>query len=284
VPVFARQALRRSLGQSWLRDTRLGSTTETYSLTGFSLAFIDNVQADLALSGRGLYQNTTLRFPAAASPSFQDFTVASFNTGSGAYISAQRGGLLANPIPSGAVFEVALLVPPAEKDLALDDAVQRIRVRQEVGITTVSGALFYDLTTAASPHRVADVLGAYYFADPSNTGNRDRKELGTPAVVPTATGIELRIDSALSLSARLVVDALLELTLGGEFATVNLPDDRLVLAGAAAKCWDLLAQRAPGTNAKLYEQKRDEAALEFSRLSARYKPPTAKRPAFDTVF
>ena len=212
--------------------------------------------------------------------------MASFNVGSGAYFSMDQGAYFPNGLASGTSYERHDLIPSLDKDRALDDAVQRVRVRQEVGITTLSGAVFYDLDAAASPHRIADVLDAYVWSDPSNTGNRDKRLFRTaPRVVPTATGVELRIDTALDLSSLLVVDALLELTLGaGDAATITVPDERLVLSGAAAKCWDLLAQRSPGTQVAVYELRRDKAAQQFSDLSARYKPPTARRLGFSDVF
>jgi hypothetical protein len=278
MPVFSRQALRRALGVSWLHDTILGITT--FSAATAAPQVMDTAYGDPSLSGHNLYAGGWLRHAA----SLLDFRVASFNAASGAFISTSvLGGA---PAPSGTTFEIAGLLPPADKDRALDDAVARIRVRQEVGITTLSGAVFYDLDTAASPHRIADVLDAYVWANPGDVADRGKRVFATPArVVPTATGVELRIDTALDLSHLLVVDALLGLTLGAaEAATVNLPDERLVLAGAAAKCWDLLAQRSPGTQVAVYERRRDDASRQFSDLAARYKPPTAKRLSLDDPF
>lgn len=282
MPTFSRQALRRALGQSWLRDTHVGTTTATANQASNPFFIIDSAVADAAFSGQQLHAGTWLYAGGNTG------RVGSFHTGSGAYYvqTAVFGAPFAGAIASGADYERHAVISPDDKNRALDDTLQRLRIRQEVGITTVSGARYYDLDAAASPHRIADVLDAYVFADPSNTGNRDRRSFSTtPAVVGTATGIELRIDSALDLSALLVVDALLELTLGsGDTATVNIPDERWVLSGAAAKCWDLLAQKAPGTNARQYEARRDDAARTFSDLSARYKPPTARKLGLSEPF
>jgi len=255
--------------------------TASWAYAAYSVNIIDAVVADLGLTAHNLYAGGWLHFSGV-----DDLRIGSFNAASGAYILQAVAAKLPNPIPSGLEYERHAMVAPADKDRALDDAVQRVRVRQEVGITTLSGAVFYDLDTAASPHRIADVLDAYVWSDPSNTGNRDKRLFRTaPRVVPTATGVELRIDTALDLSSLLVVDALLELTLGaGDAATITVPDERLVLSGAAAKCWDLLAQRSPGTQVAVYELRRDKAAQQFSDLSARYKPPTARRLGFSDVF
>jgi hypothetical protein len=263
-----------------VRDTLVGSTTASYGLAAGSLVFLDAFRADSSLSGQGLHAGAFIRVMAA------DKLVASFNAGSGAFISAGWNASGWTNVPSGTEYEIHGLLPAAEKDFALDDALSRIRVRQEVGIATVSGAVFYDLDAAASPHRIADVLDAYVWANPGDAADRGKRVFAAPArVVPTATGVELRIDTALDLSHLLVVDALLELTLAaGDTATVNLPDERLVLAGAAAKCWDLLAQRSPGTQVAVYERRRDDASRQFSDLAARYKPPTAKRLGFSDPY
>jgi hypothetical protein len=255
----------------------VGTTTASWGSVAGSLVFFDAGTADLSASGENRYAGALLYF------SGLEARVGSFNAGSGAYVSAARGPA---SWPSGGEYERHEMLGGLDKNLALDDAVQRIRVRQEVGITTLSGAVFYDLDTAASPHRIADVLNAYVWANPGDVADRGKRVFSTPArVVPTATGVELRIDTALDLSHLLVVDALLELTLGaGDTATVNLPDERLVLAGAAAKCWDLLAQRSPGTQVAVYERRRDDASRQFSDLAARYKPPTSRRLSLDDPF
>lgn len=278
MPAFSRQALRRALGQSWLRDTYVGATTGSFAYSSFSLNILDNTQANLALSGQALYAGAWLRVAGGVAPSVQDLRVATFNVGSGAYLAQELGPALSNPIASGTSYERHELVSPADKDRALDDAVQRIRVRQEVALTALSGVQYYPLDAAASPHRITTVLDAYAFAAPGDPGDRDKRVLAPPAqAVQTGTGLELRLAGAVA-SGQIVLDALLELTLGaGEAATVNLPDDRLVLAAAAARCWDMLASRSPGTQTAVYEQNRDDAAAEFSRLSARYKPATARR-------
>lgn len=279
MPVFSRKVLRQTLGQSWLRDTVVSRTSASWGYAAFSLNFIDFTSAGLGASGLNLYVGSWLYMSGA------EIRVASFNAGSGAYFSQDSGALLGTTIVSGSEYERHDMLPPTDKNRALDDVIPRLRIRQEVGITALSGALFYDLDAAASPHRIADVLDAYVFSSPSDPANRVKRSFSTrPVVVPTATGVELRIDAALDLSSLLVVDALLELTLGlGDNATINIPDDRPLLAGAAAKCWEMMVARSPAQQVSLYQQRQYAAAREFSRLSARDKDVT-RRLGFDDPF
>jgi len=276
VPTFARQALRRSLGRDWLRDTYVGSVTGSWAQTSYSANIVDYRVADLALSGQNRYVGAWILVGSTG----VQFQVGSFNVASGAYVSQavviDAAGTFVQT-PSGVEYERHEIIPPSDKDRALDDAVQRVRVLQEIGVAALSGAEFYDIDAVASPHRIARVLGAWAWADPTNTGNRDRRELSWWGDATTGSGSELRVSPALGAGDQLVVEALLELTLGAaDTATVELPDDRLVLAAAASKCFDALAQRAPGTQVAAYERRRDDAARTFADLAARYKPLTSR--------
>src|SRR5262245_60119212 len=145
-------------------DTYVGSTTATTSWAAYSVVIVDAAVADLSLSGQALYERSVLRVLTASAG---DLRVASFNAGSGAYVSAQQGAFLPNTIPPGTAYERHDALGPADKDRALDEAVKRLRVRQEVGVQGVEGRTAYAL-----PAGVEQVLGGYYFASPDGTASR----------------------------------------------------------------------------------------------------------------
>lgn len=232
------------------------------------------VFADTTLSGQNLYENATLRHLATTplgSGQTYDYRVASMNVGSGAFVI---GAVLQATVVVSDSFELHMRVAPAEKDLALDDTIKRLRVRQEVGIMSgTGGQTFVAIDTAASPHAITDVLDAYVFTTPLGSLSRGRANLNDLRMVMTPTGREIRFSGALGETQQLVLDAILELTLGAsEFATINLPDDRWLLSGAAAKSIDLILQSAPGQNSGGLQERRKEFAQAFSRLSVRFMP------------
>jgi len=246
MPVYSRRTLRQALGQSFLNDTILSTTNGTGNLNAVGGAFWNAGQfADTSLTNQNLYENATIEHHAIGAASGQDFDyrVSSFNTASGAFVTSM---ILQATISSGDSFEVHSRLEPGLKDLAIDDAIKRIRVRQEVGIMTGTAGLEYvSLEGAASPHYISRVEDAYYFASPLGSLFRDRRRLTDYEVVMTGSGREIRTDPILSGTQQLVIDAILELTLGAsDFATVNIPDDRWVLAGAAAKAYDLSSLHA----------------------------------------
>lgn len=262
MPIFSRQMLRALLTTDYLRD----GIVSTLTATGFlgSVNLIDSTQADLSLTGQALYQRAWLKHNG------MELRVASFNVFSGAYISLQIAGTL---VVSGGTYERHDSLPPSDKDRALNDTIKRVRVRREVAIPTVPGLNLYNLDTAGSPNLILDVLDAYYFTNPTGTLGRDQARLDDFTIVATATGRELRIEPALGQSQQLVLDAILTLTLGaGDTATINIPDDRWVLSGAAAKAYDLLIRKTPGQQRGALEKDRREFATEFSRLSSRFQP------------
>jgi hypothetical protein len=280
MPTFSRQQLRRTLGQSHVRDTYVGSVTGSTGLANFSLNILDAVVADLRLSGQNRYVGAWLFHTGPAG----EIRVASFNCGSGAYVAAQNSNFAGN-YPSGMEYERHEMLSPTDKNRAIDDAVKRLRVRREVALPTVEGLTTYTLDGAASPHTILEVLDAYYFADPASSLDRDHREVITARPVTTATGWELRIDRGLAASQQLVLDAVLALTLGAaDTATVNIPDERLVLYGAEAKCWDLVARQAPRAAADEYRKLRDEAARAYAQLAARFKVPVDRPVGFEEPF
>lgn len=259
---YTRRQLRQTLGQVHLRDTWVSTTTATTAQAAGSFVVIDGFSADLSLSGQNLYERSTL----FASGMTTDARVATFNAGSGAYLSQ------ANVFPGlalGAEFERHDSVPATEKNRALDEAIKRLRVRQEVPVAAVAGLQAYPL-----PAGVESVLDAYSFATPTATLDRGKTALAFWDVVATATGTEVRISPALGGSAQLVLDAITSVTLAAqEGATVNLPDERLVLFAAEAECWSYLVRRAPRGTADEYRSLRNEAARQYEALARAFKTP-----------
>lgn len=270
MPVFSRKSLRQNLGLNNLRAAYVGTTTAT------GPAVVDQFGADTSFSGQTLYERSWVKHNS------MEMRVASFNVGSGAYTT---GMVLGTLVLSGAEYERWDLLRPSEADRALDDAIKRTRIRREVGFPSVDGVLFYAIDTAASPAVIVnpeDVLDAYYYANPTNSLDRDRRAFAQWDVEQTATGMELRFYPAVSGSYQVVMDALVTLTLGSaDNATVNIPDERLILFGAEAQCWHLLAKSAPGTVRASYAQSRDEAARAYSDLAAKFKRPVARNIQFD---
>lgn len=279
MPTYSRKTLRQALGVLFIRDTYVGLTEFTFNSLTVGVAFGLNKLADTTLTTQSLYENATVRH--VVMPSI-DYRVASFNAGSGAVWSAQ--------IAQGTVsyhdeFEIHSRLPATEKDLAIDDTIKRIRVRQEVGfMVTVDNEAFFTIEGVASPHYVSDVLDVYYFANPYGSLTRDKRYFQDVRIVTTASGRELRIKPTIMGSQQIILDAVLELTLGSDStATLNLPDDRWVLAGAAARCYDLMIQTAPGQNAGELAKRRAEWAGEFTRLSGRFAGPWERKIRLNEV-
>lgn len=261
MPVVSRKTLRRQLGLVHVRDTYVGRTTASWGQAAYSLNIIDANVADLAATAPGAYVGAWLWLTGA------EVRVASFNAASGAYVSAARMPS-GPPTPDGFEYERHDALSPSDKNRALDDAVRRLRVRREVAAATVDGARSYPLLD------IEQVLDAYYFATPSATLDRGRTALQSVETVVTATGAEVRITPALGGSRQLVFDAILPLSLGAaDEATVSIPDERLVLFAAEAKCWDLLVRRAPRGTADEYRRLRDEAARQYDALARAFKIP-----------
>ncbi len=262
MPTFSRATLRQLLTTDYLRDGLVGNLTASWGVASVNL--IDTTQADLSMSGQNLYARSWVRHNGAT------YRVASFNTGTGCFVTLQSAP---TTVVSGGAYEVHFSLPPEDKDRALNDAVKRVRVRREVGLSSVDGLHSYTLDGCASPNTVLDVLDAYYFANPSDSLTRDQRSLSEFQVVTTATGRELRISPALGQSVQLVLDCVLTLTLGAaDTATINVPDDRWLLSGAAAKAYDLLIRKAPGQNRGELVKDRAEFAAAWTRLSTRFQP------------
>ena len=225
---------------------------------------IDSTQADPSFTGQSLYQRGWFKHNG------MELRVASFHMGSGAFISAQIAATL---FTSGGSYEFHQMLSPSEKDRCIDDVVLRYRIKQEVGIATVDGNHLYTIEGAASPHYIEEMLDHYYFANPTGSLSRGLSRLDRCEIVTTATGRELRISPALAGSQQIVLLAILSPTLGStDAATINIPDSRWFLSGAAAKAMDLLIRKTPGQNRGQYEKDRGEFARVYSRLSQTFQP------------
>lgn len=260
----------------------MGTTTQSVDQSSAPpYSVVDAALADLSLTNQGRYAGAWLY--AAGN----EGRIASYNVGSGAYVVFQRnfGAPYAQGIPSGSEYERHEMVSPSDKNRALDDVIKRTRIRREVGFPSVDGVTFLSIDAAASPAVIVnpeDVQDVYYYANPTNSLDRDRRAFAQWDVQQTATGMELRFHPALSGSYQIALDALVTLTLAAsDAATINIPDERLILFGAEAQCWNLLAKSAPGTVRASYAQSRDEAARAYSDLAAKFKRPVARNLQFD---
>ncbi len=278
MPTFSNRQLRQILGTSYVGDTFVGVNEFTFPNLTYSGSFGLNQLIDLSLSGQNLYENATIRHIAtgAASGSTFDYRVSSFNTGLGTFITTQ---FIQATVNNQDTFEVHTRLPPAQKDLAIDDALKSIRVRQEIGMMTgTGGAEFYDIEAAASPHYISDILDVYYFASPGGSLDRDQRRFDDVRMVNTGSGREIRVQPIIQGSQQIILDAILELTMGaGDTATITIPDDRWLLAGAAARCYNFMIQNTPGQNAGELAKRRAEWASEFTRLSGRFAPNYARK-------
>ncbi len=259
MPVLTRLRLRQQLGQAKLRDTIVGTTTLSLGV-GSAAAVLNQQYADTSLTGQGIGQGFYLRLVG------QDFRVASFNVASGAYVSAQT---MATTIGGSFQFEIHKKLSAAEKDRALDGVIQHLWQRQEIPIDTVGGLLQYSIGQGFK------VFGAYYFANPTATLDRDVRDLPIGwQIAMTGSGRELRLPfgAALSASQQLVIDAQVRATLGAaDTATVNIPDEDWVLNGAAARAYQALWSDAPGKEAGRYKELAVAFGTEFRKQVGKYR-------------
>jgi hypothetical protein len=267
MPVYNRRGLRQTLGRDYIRDM-VSSTTGTFVAPATLGAAFGNPRfIDSGLAGQGLGVNTHIWHNAGGF----DYRVSSMNTGSGQYVTGQ---FIEATIAVGDEFEVHSRLSASEKNAMIDETLKSIRVQQEVGIATgTAGADFFTIEGAASPHYISDVLDAYWFANPDGSLDRTLYRFTDIRLVMTGSGREIRVNPAPGGSAQLMLDAILTLTLGGsEGAAITIPDDTWLLAGAAARCYNLMIQAAPGQNAGELANRRTEWANQFSQLSTRFAP------------
>ncbi len=244
-------------------------------------AFTHPYFSDPSLSGNNSMQRAWIRVGSA------DYHVASINFGYSAALVTQQ--LTINAIPSGADWEVHNRLSATDLDACIDQTVSRFRVLQEVGIPSVDGALIYTMDAAASPNTIDLVTDFYYYTNPSGSTSRGQQYWKqTPTIVVTATGRELRIPAALSWSQQLIMLCTLQMTLGADdAATVNIPyipDDEAVLDSAAAYAYHTLINRSPGQEVGLFQQRRKEHAMEFTRRMSQIQADQNTALGFESDF
>lgn len=262
MPVVQRKQLRQALGRSYLRDTTVSTLTATGAALNGTAYIVDSALRDPLLFDDSMYQRAWVRVAG-----FQ-FRVASFNCFSGAYIGAILAPTLAG---SGSEYEVHQIIAPADKDRAIDDAVKMMKLRQEVPVAGVA-----DMQVYAVPDDVLEVYGVKY-AD-SNGSARDYSDFPSWGLEMTGSGREIRIPTAITASQNLVLDALIEATLGSaDTATMWIPSDDYVLTGAAARVYWMLEQKAPGQSAAEYRLRRQELTRRFNFLHHHYRPQLNRR-------
>lgn len=279
MPVFQRKQLRHDLGTRRLNTTTLGTTQMGVS-AGSALVLMDPYQAVPDLTQQSLYVRSYVRVAS------YDYRVGSFNIYSGGFVSVAAAHVA---IASGADFEVSQRLSATDLDGCIDAVVPKIRVREEITMSSVDGLTFYPIDGAASPNVILEVLDAWMYANPSSTTNRCRNDWREKAVVAlTATGRELRIPAAMTWSQQVVMDCLLQLSLGSDDAATlsipQVPDDAWLLDGAAAQAYDLLIQKSPSQETTLFKERRKEMGIRFTRASAKYQPDMDSMMGFEAPF
>ena len=283
MPVYSRKQLRRDLSSRFIYDMPFPALQAAQSATVPQFEqgtawYVGEIRwADYSQSGNNLYQGAWLFVEGSANlgggdvaGTFYQYLIASWNCGSGAFMSQQPTW---EQITPSSMVEIHVKVPPRTKNDAVDDTLQRIRLRQEVAINTVDGALVYTIDGAASPNYLEHILDVHLMANPNNSLDLDLRHMQDWQVVTTATGRELRLKWGVKGSQQIVFDAIVIPSLsGGEDATINLPDERWILAGAAMRCYDFMIQNAPGQQVSQLMQRRAEWAAEYTRLSAKFMP------------
>lgn len=277
MPTFQRKQLRQTLAQAFL-DPRTYVGNAGVSLgAGATAFFMDSTQANLAFTGERLYDRAWIYLPDTQ----QTFRVGSFNAASGAWVTSQ---LTVTTVASGAQVEIHQRLSPQNLNLCIDRTVSRFRARQEVVLNPGDGIQQYQIDNAASPASVQRVLDVYYFANANATTDRDRREFRWWGIETTGSGTtELRIDPAIAGSSsiapsgfpanQIVMDAIVDMTLGSsETATLNIPHDEWVYAGAAMTAYNLLIQLAPGQAAGELQMRRREYAAWWRDVNGKFQP------------
>lgn len=271
-----RKTLRRDLLLRRIGGGYLGTTNIAGSIN-LPFVVMDPAAANPDLAGQNMWQGAFIRAGSS------NYRVGSFNIGSGAFLSAQN--VLGTAVPSGGDFEVSQKISPNDMDRYLDEVIALVRFRQEVGIPSIDGLTFYTLDGAASPNQIKSVLNAYWFQAPNGSLARWRHDFTQEQIVFTATGMELRLPGGLPGSAQIVLDAMLQVTLGAaDLATVNFPDEETVLWGAASRVWDRLMVDSPGQEYGNYAKLNQRAVLQYNFLSKKNLPEIDHKIGFDSPY
>ena len=277
MPTYSRKFLFQQTARLFDPKTWVGTTAGSVGATG-TVYFFDQRIANPAFSGERLYDRAWVWHHAQQAA----YRVASFNTGSGAFISLQMpmaGAPSAGIIASGDDFTVLPRLSPYDLNLAIDRTVSRMRVRQEVIVNALDGQVNYQIDNAASGVSIQRVLNAWYYTvgsqAPSPPGyDRGQRYFNWWGEGHTGSGTyELRIDPPIGSGAQIVIDGIVDMTLGAaETATINLPHDEWVYAGALTHAYTMLIQQSPGQAAGELLQRRAEWARQWRDANAKFQP------------
>lgn len=220
------------------------------------------MQADPSLTGNDLF----VRAWGKVVNTSQAVRVASFNVGSGAFLSFQSIGT--STVMSGATYEIHQKLDPADKDRCLDATIRQVRIREEWPFWSVEQKAFYAISD-----NILDICNAFYLSNPNDSLNQGKGHFTDWKLTNTGSGQMLRIHPSLPASYQIILDAIRTASLGAtDTASIDLVSDDWVLAGAAARAYRMLRQSAPGKEEGVYRERQREYAAEFSRLSAHYQP------------
>lgn len=270
--VFSRKQLRQRLGVDLLRDTYVGINTASLAASVSTGLILDFALADPSFSADTRYAR------AWAKHNGMVYRAATFNFASGAFVSAQ---VAPTTTVAGGEYEIHELIDPRDKDRALDWSIDRLWVRQEVAIAAVDGQFHYSIG-----YEFGRVFDWWVNDSPNDITTRGKRTFVAqqPEIRVTGSGRELRLYGALSGSQQIVLDAEVRLTLGTQdTATINLPDnayEQMVLYGAEAQCWEMIAKRASAQDRRAYLTNAQRASAAYSRLSQRFSPQRDSAPRF----
>src|SRR5262245_22588406 len=113
MPIYSRKTLRRDLGRRYTADMpvlRVNSegTTLPQGIAGALLFYANGAEENLAYSGQNLYQSAWLYVEGSSAVAdtaltFYQYMIATFNAGSGAFLTYQQN---ANPVATISMFEI----------------------------------------------------------------------------------------------------------------------------------------------------------------------------------
>lgn len=272
VPTYSRKQLFQTTARLFDPKSWVGTTTYGSIGTTGTAVFMDPRMANAAFSGERLYDRAWIWDHGTQ----QGFRVASFNAPSGAFVTMQ------NPLAalaSGGDFTVIPRLSPYDLNLAIDRTVSRMRSRQEVQINALDGQVNYQIDNAASGVSIQRVLNVWYYTvgsqAPSPPGyDRQRKEFRWWGEGHTASGTyELRLADPVGSGSQIIIDGIVDMTLGAaETATINIPHDEWVYAGALMHAYNMLIQQAPGQAAGELLQRRAEWARQWREVNGKMQP------------
>lgn len=268
IPCYSRKQLFQTSARLFDPKSWVGTTAGSVGAQG-TVYFLDQRMANPAFSGEHLYDRTWIWHHSAQ----QAYRVASFNTASGAFISIQNA---LSGIASGDDFTVLPRLSPYDLNLCIDRTVSRFRVRQEVILNANDAQANYQIDSAASGVSIQRVLNVWYYTTGSAALGVDRGKRYFDWWGEGHTGsgtYELRISPALGSGNQIAIDAIVDVTLGAaETATINIPHDEWVYAGALMHAYNLLLQQAPGQAGGELLQRRAEWSRQWREVNGKMQP------------